>query len=129
MIDCRLERIDLISAASKYADKAFSGNRWMADMFMHELGGAIHEYETFMGKRAKTGFFDSEEVKTEESCFNDVFELSNRSTNALIKAGITTIQELAAKTERDIKGIKNLGNYSLKELREFLKSKGLEFKK
>ena len=54
-------------------------------------------------------------------------ELSVRSYNCLKRAGITTVQDLANKSEADMMKVRNLGKKSLDEVINKLHSLGLEF--
>ncbi len=47
--------------------------------------------------------------------------LSNRSKNALVKNGITSLAALSALTDEDIRNLSGLGEKSIKEILEFLK--------
>ena len=55
-------------------------------------------------------------------------DLSVRSYNCLKRAGIQTVQDLAAKSEDDMIKVSNLGKKSLKEVKEKLVELGLGFK-
>ena len=73
--------------------------------------------------------------ETEEDTSNKVLDmtieeldLSVRSYNCLKRAGIQTVQELAAKSEDDMIKVRNLGKKSLKEVKEKLVELGLGFK-
>lgn len=55
-------------------------------------------------------------------------DLSVRSYNCLKRAGIQTVQDLAAKSEDDMIKVRNLGKKSLKEIKEKLVELGLGFK-
>ena len=55
-------------------------------------------------------------------------DLSVRSYNCLKRAGIQTVQDLAAKSEDDMIKVRNLGKKSLKEVQEKLVELGLGFK-
>ena len=55
-------------------------------------------------------------------------DLSVRSYNCLKRAGIQTVQDLAAKSEDDMINVRNLGKKSLKEVKEKLVELGLGFK-
>lgn len=73
--------------------------------------------------------------ETEEETTNKVLDmtieeldLSVRSYNCLKRAGIQTVQELAAKSEDDMIKVRNLGKKSLKEVKEKLVELGLGFK-
>lgn len=55
-------------------------------------------------------------------------DLSVRSYNCLKRAGIQTVQDLAAKSEDDMIKVRNLGKKSLKEVKEKLIELGLGFK-
>ena len=54
------------------------------------------------------------------------FELSVRSRNCLQKMGITTLGDLSRCSEQELLASKNFGETSLIEIREMLRSKGLE---
>jgi DNA-directed RNA polymerase subunit alpha len=54
------------------------------------------------------------------------FELSVRSRNCLQKMGVRTLGDLTRTSEQDLLGSKNFGETSLIEIREMLRSKGLE---
>ena len=54
-------------------------------------------------------------------------ELSVRSYNCLKRAGITTVQDLANKSEADMMKVRNLGKKSLDEVINKLHSLDLEF--
>lgn len=54
------------------------------------------------------------------------FELSVRSRNCLQKMGITTLGDLTRCSEQELLSSKNFGETSLIEIREMLRSKGLE---
>ena len=56
-------------------------------------------------------------------------ELSVRSYNCLKRAGISTVEDLANKTEDDMMKVRNLGKKSLDEVMNKLYSLGLEFAK
>lgn len=71
------------------------------------------------------------EVKKEPTFENvsiEDLDWSIRSLNCLKRAGITTIAELADKTEAQMMKVRNLGKKSLKEVKEKLSSLGLSFK-
>ena len=55
-------------------------------------------------------------------------DLSVRTYNCLKRAGIQTVQDLAAKSEDDMIKVRNLGKKSLKEVKEKLVELGLGFK-
>jgi len=63
-----------------------------------------------------------------EDCTIEELDLSVRSYNCLKRAGIQTVQELAAKSEDDMMKVKNLGKKSLKEIKEKLAERSLSFK-
>lgn len=56
-------------------------------------------------------------------------ELTQRSENCLIKAGINTLNDLIQYTEQDIQGIRNLGKTSLREIKNKLYQLNVDFKK
>ena len=55
-------------------------------------------------------------------------DLSVRSYNCLKRAGIQTVQDLAAKSEDDMIKVRNLGKKSLKEVKDKIYDLGLSFK-
>src|SRR5216110_3763950 len=57
----------------------------------------------------------------------DELELSVRSYNCLKNAGIKTIRELVLRSEREMLATKNFGKKSLGEIRDILRSMGLDF--
>ena len=54
-------------------------------------------------------------------------ELSVRSYNCLKRAGISTVEDLASKSEADMMKVRNLGKKSLDEVTNKLHSLGLDF--
>ena len=74
---------------------------------------------------------EKEESKTArvlEMSIEDL-ELTVRSFNCLKRAGISTVQDLANKTEADMMKVRNLGKKSLDEVTNKLHSLGLDFAK
>ncbi len=72
---------------------------------------------------------EKEESKTArvlEMSIEDL-ELTVRSFNCLKRAGISTVQDLANKTEADMMKVRNLGKKSLEEVTSKLHSLGLDF--
>ena len=69
-----------------------------------------------------------EKVETKIEMTIEELDLSVRSYNCLKRAGITTVQELADKSEDDMMKVRNLGKKSLKEVKEKLEELGLGFK-
>ena len=65
--------------------------------------------------------------KTKEKKIEEL-DLSVRSYNCLKRAGITTIGELAQKTEEEMMRVRNLGRKSLKEVIQKLRENGFELK-
>lgn len=55
-------------------------------------------------------------------------DLTVRSYNCLKRAGISTVMELADKSEEDMMKVRNLGKKSLKEVKEKLEQIGLRFR-
>ena len=75
-------------------------------------------------------------IEHEETCTNSVLEtsiadldLSVRSFNCLMRAGIKDVRDLTAKTEEDMMKVRNLGRKSLKEVKEKLEELGLSLKR
>lgn len=59
----------------------------------------------------------------------DTLELSVRSMNCLVDAGIRTIDVLCQYSERDLRRIKNFGSKSLKEIQDVLAERHLALSK
>jgi len=74
---------------------------------------------------------EKEESKKEKvlEMLIEELELSVRSYNCLKRAGITTVEDLANKTEADMMKVRNLGKKSLDEVTNKLHSLGLDFVK
>ena len=71
---------------------------------------------------------ESKKEKVLEMSIEDL-ELSVRSFNCLKRAGISTVEDLANKTEEDMMKVRNLGKKSLDEVTHKLHSLGLDFAK
>ncbi len=71
---------------------------------------------------------ESKKEKVLEMSIEDL-ELSVRSFNCLKRAGISTVEDLANKTEDDMMKVRNLGKKSLDEVTHKLRSLGLDFAK
>ncbi len=69
---------------------------------------------------------ESKKEKVLEMAIEDL-ELSVRSFNCLKRAGISTVEDLANKTEADMMKVRNLGKKSLDEVTNKLRSLGLDF--
>ena len=69
---------------------------------------------------------ESKKVKILEMPIEEL-ELSVRSYNCLKRAGITTVEDLANKSESDMMKVRNLGKKSLDEVTNKLRSLGLDF--
>ena len=70
---------------------------------------------------------ESKKEKVLEMPIEDL-ELSVRSYNCSKRAGITTVEDLANKSEADMMKVRNLGKKSLDEVINKLHSLGLDFK-
>jgi len=55
-------------------------------------------------------------------------DFSVRVRNVCDRAGIKTLTDLCAMSERDLRGLKNLGNTSIKEIHQLLAAEGLRLK-
>lgn len=66
------------------------------------------------------------ETKNEHSI--EDLELSQRPSNCLRRAGITTIGELCELTEAQLRQIRNMGAKSVKEVKEALEKMGYQLK-
>ena len=71
---------------------------------------------------------ESKKEKVLEMSIEDL-ELSVRSFNCLKRAGISTVEDLANKTEEEMMKVRNLGKKSLDEVTHKLRSLGLDFAK
>jgi len=71
---------------------------------------------------------ESKKEKVLEMSIEDL-ELSVRSFNCLKRAGISTVEDLANKSEDDMMKVRNLGKKSLDEVTHKLRSLGLDFAK
>ena len=71
---------------------------------------------------------ESKKEKVLEMSIEDL-ELSVRSFNCLKRAGISTVEDLANKTEEEMMKVRNLGKKSLDEVTHKLHSLGLDFAK
>ena len=71
---------------------------------------------------------ESKKEKVLEMSIEDL-ELSVRSFNCLKRAGISTVEDLANKSEEDMMKVRNLGKKSLDEVTNKLRSLGLDFAK
>lgn len=69
---------------------------------------------------------ESKKEKVLETSIDDL-ELSARSYNCLKRAGISTVEDLANKTEAEMMKVRNLGKKSLDEVTNKLHSLGLDF--
>ena len=69
---------------------------------------------------------ESKKEKVLEMAIEDL-ELSVRSFNCLKRAGISTVEDLANKTESDMMEVRNLGKKSLDEVTNKLRSLGFDF--
>ena len=69
---------------------------------------------------------ESKKEKVYEMQIEDL-ELSVRSYNCLKRAGISTVEDLANRTEEDMMKVRNLGKKSLDEVINKLHSLGLDF--
>ena len=89
--------------------------------------GSLKPYEAI--SLAAKVMVEKEESKREKILEMPIeeLELSVRSYNCLKRAGITTVQDLANKSEAEMMKVRNLGKKSLDEVVNKLHSLGLEF--
>lgn len=91
----------------------------------------LKDYYSFVVSPEEADEMPNEEVK-EETVEQDVLieelDLPMRVVNSLGSAGIKTIGELIAKSEKEVSKIKNLGAKSIKEIKAKLDEMGLAFK-
>lgn len=97
-----------------------------AAMSMPSAGGAAPALPGIVKRPANVPGDVPEELLNKS--INDV-ELSVRSRKALQRLNITTIGELASRTEDELLGCKNFGTTSLNELKQILAQLGIGFRK
>lgn len=71
---------------------------------------------------------DTKKEKVMEMTIEEL-DLSVRSYNCLKRAGVNTVEDLAAKTEEDMMRVRNLGKKSLEEVLNKMESLGLNLRK
>lgn len=85
-----------------------------------------------LSEKAKVDFMKEVVVETKngqlDTSISDL-DLSVRSYNCLMRAGIKTVADLVSKTEEDMMKVRNLGRKSLKEVKEKLEEMNLSLKK
>ncbi len=90
-------------------------------LFLDLSGGTLHT-EVLVSKT------DSKKEKIMSMTIEEL-DLSVRSYNCLKRAGVNTVEDLAAKTEEDMMRVRNLGKKSLEEVLQKMDSLGLALRK
>ncbi len=90
-------------------------------LFLDLSGGTLHT-EVLVSKT------DSKKEKIMSMTIEEL-DLSVRSYNCLKRAGVNTVEDLAAKTEEDMMRVRNLGKKSLEEVLQKMESLGLALRK
>lgn len=83
-------------------------------------------------KAKSTGYMKEVEQENNNSVLETSIadlDLSVRSYNCLMRAGIKDVKDLISKTEEDMMKVRNLGRKSLKEVKEKLEEMGLSLKR
>lgn len=101
----------------------------LASQFLINHFGVLSDLNKIIAEKQYMHEQEAPVVDKTRSVKIEELDLSARSYNCLKRAGITTIGEIAERTEEDMQKIRNLGRKSLKEVEEKLKEHGLSFKK
>ena len=115
-------------------------NRYLAE---HD-GFRVHSFKVYDGSLSVMLLLERDEtpnaaliepVKTAEptplACAYDTKnpdDLAVRSYNCLMRAGIKTVEQLCAKTRKDLMRVRNMGNKSLNDIDRYLATKELVLK-
>ena len=106
--------------------KAYEAISLAAKVMTSHLDLFIDLSETAKNTKVMVEKEESKKEKVLEMAIEDL-ELSVRSYNCLKRAGISTVEDLANKTEEDMMKVRNLGKKSLDEVINKLHSLGLDF--
>ena len=108
--------------------KAYEAISLAAKVMTGHLDLFIDLSETARNTQVMVEKEESKKEKVLEMLIEEL-ELSVRSYNCLKRAGITTVEDLANKTEADMMKVRNLGKKSLDEVTNKLHSLGFDFVK
>ncbi len=110
-------------------DKAQACYRRILDAYPHHPRARLY----YKDATASSDMFYDEEAQKRNERLNQIlsipvtdFELSVRSRNCLEKMGVQTLGDLTRTSEQELLASKNFGETSLVEIRDMLRSKGLE---
>lgn len=106
--------------------KAYEAISLAAKVITEHLSLFIDLSETAKNTQIMVEKEESKTARVLEMSIEDL-ELTVRSFNCLKRAGISTVQDLANKTEADMMKVRNLGKKSLDEVTNKLHSLGLDF--
>ena len=106
--------------------KAYEAISLAAKVITEHLALFIDLSETAKNTQIMVEKEESKTARVLEMSIEDL-ELTVRSFNCLKRAGISTVQDLANKTESDMMKVRNLGKKSLDEVTNKLRSLGLDF--
>ena len=123
MVDYDKLTIDIWTDGSLKPYEALS---YVAKVMTEHLTLFIDLSETTKNTQIMIEKEESKKEKVLEMSIEDL-ELSVRSFNCLKRAGISTVEDLANKSEADMMKVRNLGKKSLEEVTNKLHSLGLDF--
>ena len=106
--------------------KAYEAISLAAKVITEHLALFIDLSETAKNTQIMVEKEESKTARVLEMSIEDL-ELTVRSFNCLKRAGISTVQDLANRTESDMMKVRNLGKKSLDEVTNKLHSLGLDF--
>jgi DNA-directed RNA polymerase subunit alpha len=95
-----------------------------ASKIIKEYYAIFEKWEVNEVKEEAQAKSETETTKSEDVAIEEL-PLQTRTVNALKKHGISSLHELAEKTDEEIADIKNLGEKSLDEIKVLLKKEGL----
>lgn len=102
----------------------------LCELTEEEYMQVVFGVEGYKAKPKRGGGYRLEPMVVETQNENSIedLELSQRPSNCLRRAGITTIGELCELTETQLKQIRNMGDKSVKEVKEVLAKMGLSLR-
>ena len=95
-----------------------------ASRIIKEYYAVFEKWETVEAKENEEAKTENETVRAEDVAVEEL-PLQTRTINALKKHGVSSLHELANKTDEEIADIKNLGEKSLDEIKVLLNKEGL----
>ncbi len=102
------------------------GSRDGESILKEAAGILVAHFSQIVAPTAVVPAMESHSVSTSDTSMSiDDLGLPTRIANALKNAGYKTVTELTGATDKDLKGVKNLGGKSVEELDSALTAKGL----